>query len=324
MICTILGAGETIGEALKQEFTKRALPNTTVRMVRRTSSVSNDPLFENIGSDILDAKFVNNAVRGSDIVFLLAGLPYNFKTWQSQWHIVMQNAIDACTEHKAKLIFFDNVYMYGKINGRMTEETPFNHCSKKGEVRAHIAQMLLDAIESKKITGMIARAADFYGPNTPLSMFTALVVENALKGKSPQALVRTDAKHSFTFTPDCGRALLDLALDSSAYNQTWHLPTYKPALTAQEMSDAFLKLIPSEKRKMQVLSKTILSILGLFVPILRELKEMLYQYDSEYYFDSTKFEKHFGYRATNYEVGLEQTATYYKAKQKNELQIALD
>ena len=316
MIYTILGAGGTIGEALKQEFIKRALPDRTVRMVRRTSSVSNDPIFENISADILDSKSVNDAVRGSDVVFLVAGLPYKIKTWQTQWHIVMQNAIDACAEHGAKLIFFDNVYMYGKVNGMMTEETPFNPCSKKGDVRAHIAQMLLDAVATKKITGMIARAADFYGPNTPLSMFTALVVENALKGKSPQALVRTDAKHSFTFTPDCGRALIDLALDNSAYNQTWHLPTCNPAMTAQEMSDTFLKLIPSEKNKMQVLSKTVLSILGLFIPILRELKEMLYQYESEYYFDSTKFEKHFGYGATNYEQGLEQTAVYYKAAKK--------
>lgn len=316
MIYTILGAGGTIGEALKQEFIKRALPDRTVRMVRRTSSVSNDPIFENISADILDSKSVNDAVRGSDVVFLVAGLPYKIKTWQTQWHIVMQNAIDACAEHGAKLIFFDNVYMYGKVNGMMTEETPFNPCSKKGDVRAHIAQMLLDAVATKKITGMIARAADFYGPNTPLSMFTALVVENALKGKSPQALVRTDAKHSFTFTPDCGRALIDLALDNSAYNQTWHLPTCNPAMTAQEMSDTFLKLILSEKNKMQVLSKTVLSILGLFVPILRELKEMLYQYESEYYFDSTKFEKHFGYGATNYEQGLQQTAAFYKAAKK--------
>ena len=316
MIYTILGAGGTIGEALKQEFIKRALPDRTVRMVRRTSSVSNDPIFENISADILDSKSVNDAVRGSDVVFLVAGLPYKIKTWQTQWHIVMQNAIDACAEHGAKLIFFDNVYMYGKVNGMMTEETPFNPCSKKGDVRAHIAQMLLDAVATKKITGMIARAADFYGPNTPLSMFTALVVENALKGKSPQALVRTDAKHSFTFTPDCGRALIDLALDNSAYNQTWHLPTCNPAMTAQEMSDTFLKLIPSEKNKMQVLSKTVLSILGLFIPILRELKEMLYQYESEYYFDSTKFEKHFGYSATNYEQGLQQTAAFYKAAKK--------
>ncbi len=313
MIYTILGAGGTIGEALKQEFIKRALPNTTVRMVRRTNSTSNNPLFENISADILDAKSVNDAVRGSDIVFLVAGLPYNIKTWQAQWHIVMQNAIDACAEHKAKLIFFDNVYMYGKVNGIMTEETPFNPCSKKGEVRAHIAKMLLDAIANEKVTGMIARAADFYGPNTPLSMFTAMVVDNALKGKSPQALVRTDAKHSFTFTPDCGRALVDLSLDASAYNQTWHLPTYNPAMTAQEMSDAFLKLIPSTKTKMQVLSKFMLSILGLFIPILRELKEMMYQYESEYYFDSTKFEKHFGYGATTYQEGLVQTADYYKA-----------
>ncbi len=312
MIYTVLGAGGTIGEALKQEFIKRALPNTTVRMVRRTVSAATESNFENISADVLDAKSVSDSVRGSDIVFLVAGLPYNTKTWQMQWPVVMQNTIDACAEHNAKLIFFDNVYMYGSVEGKMTETTPFNPISKKGEVRAQIAQMLLDAIASKKITGMIARAADFYGPNTPLSMFTAMVVGNSLKGKSPQALVRTDAKHSFTFTPDCGRALIDLALDSSAFNQTWHLPTYNPAMTAQEMSDAFLKLIPSSKTKMQVLSKTMLAILGLFIPILRELKEMMYQYESEYHFDSTKFEKHFGYGATSYDEGLRQTAAYYK------------
>ena len=51
----------------------------------------------------------------------------------------MSNSIEACKRAGAKLIFFDNVYMYGKAGGPMTEETPFNPCSKKGEIRAKIA-----------------------------------------------------------------------------------------------------------------------------------------------------------------------------------------
>jgi nucleoside-diphosphate-sugar epimerase len=103
-------------------------------------------------------------VAGSDFVYLLAGLDYNRKIWRAEWPVIMRNTIDACKAAGARLIFFDNVYMYGRVDGSMTESTPYNPCSAKGKIRAEIDEMLLKEMKSGEIKAMIATSADFYGP----------------------------------------------------------------------------------------------------------------------------------------------------------------
>src|SRR5687768_4022716 len=123
----------------------------------------------------------------------------------------MRNVIAACSRQQCKLVFFDNVYAYGKVDGVMTEETPFNPTSKKGEVRAQIATTLLDAMKSGAVEGMIVRSADFYGPHAALSLTHAVVFERIRAGKTPQWVGNPNAQHTFSFTPDAGRAVAKLA-----------------------------------------------------------------------------------------------------------------
>ena len=304
---TILGAGGVTANNLTIELLKRG---ETVRHVSR-SAKPQQGVTDVVAADLLNPQAVSDAVKGSDIVYLTAGLAYNIKVWQRDWPVLMQNTIDACKRHNAKLIFFDNVYGYGKVDGIMTESTPYNPSSKKGEVRAKIAQKLMDETKSGNLNAQIARAADFYGPATPLSMLTSTVFENLAKGKTAQYFIAGDIRHSFTYTPDMGRALADLAADATAWNQVWHLPTTNPALTGREiveMSAAEFGVKP----KMMILGKTMNRVLGLFVPILREMQEMLYQYEVDYHFDSTKFERQFGWKPTSYTEGVKQTALFYK------------
>jgi nucleoside-diphosphate-sugar epimerase len=304
---TILGAGGVTSNNLTEILLKRG---ENVRLVSRSAKPFTG-VNDLVAADLLNAKAVSDAVKGSDIVYLTAGLPYDIKIWQRDWHILMQNTIDACKQHNAKLIFFDNVYAYGKVDGIMTESTPYNPSSKKGEVRAKIATGLMNEVQAGNLNAIIARAADFYGPATPLSMLTATVFENLAKGKTAQYLVNGDLPHSFTYTPDMGRALADLAVDPLVWNQVWHLPTANPALTGREIID----MTAAEygvKPKMMILGKTMNRVLGLFIPVLREMQEMLYQYEVDYHFDSTKFDTHFGWQATSYTEGIKQTAAYYK------------
>jgi nucleoside-diphosphate-sugar epimerase len=157
---TILGANGVIAQELS-----RALDEFTqdIRQVSRTPRKVN-PTDETFVADLLDGQATVNAVSGSEVVYLVAGLKYNAAVWQEQWPRVMRNAIDACKQHGARLVFFDNVYAYGRVDGVMTERTPFNPISKKGEVRAKIATMLLDEMRSGNLQAMIVRSADFYGP----------------------------------------------------------------------------------------------------------------------------------------------------------------
>ena len=137
MIHTILGAGGFAGNALAHELIKQ---NITVRLVSR--SIHEIQGTESVKGDLLSASETTEAVRGSDVVYLCAGLPYDSRVWQEMWPRVMQNAIEACKRAQAKLIFLDVVYMYGNVTGKMIEGTAYKPCSKKGEIRANVGTML--------------------------------------------------------------------------------------------------------------------------------------------------------------------------------------
>ena len=130
-VYTILGAGGSIGNALAKELTEQG---KQVRLVSRSGFTL--PGTHSVCTDLSDLSDTIDAVKGSSIVFLCAGLPYNHKVWEKNWPRIMMHSIEACKRTSAKLIFFDNVYMYGRVNGKMTEKTPYYPCSKKGEVRA--------------------------------------------------------------------------------------------------------------------------------------------------------------------------------------------
>jgi nucleoside-diphosphate-sugar epimerase len=120
---TILGAGGAIGTELVRELVRARQP---VRLVARNPKPVEGA--EAVSADISNLDQTIAAVSGSTVVHLLVGLKYDLKVWRELWPRVMDNAIEACKRAKAKLIFFDNVYMYGKVSGRMTEETAFNPC----------------------------------------------------------------------------------------------------------------------------------------------------------------------------------------------------
>ena len=300
---TILGANGIIGKELS-----RLLPVYTeskIRQVSRHPRKVNDT-DELFAADLLKYEETERAVAGSSVVYLLAGLPYQAKTWQQQWPVVMRNAIDACKKHRSKLVFFDNVYAYGLVNGIMTEQTPFNPNSKKGEVRARIATLLLDEVKSGNLEAMIVRAADFYGPGALLSLTHATVTERLKAGKTPQWIGDPKAIHTFTYTPDAGKTLAILGNTPYAFNQTWHALTSKEMMTGEQ----YVKLAceaTGRPYQLQAMPKWGVRMLGWFVPVLREFGEMMYQFDRSYLFDSSKFEKAFGQEATPYQEGIKRT-----------------
>ena len=304
---TILGAGGAIGTELVREL---GGTGQQVRLVGRNPKLVQGAT-ETVSADILDMDQTIRAVSGSTVVHLLIGLKYDVKVWREQWPRIMNNVIEACKRANAKLIFFDNVYMYGKVSGRMTEETPFNPCSKKGEIRAQIATTLLNEINAGKINAMIARSADFYGPHAVTSVANILVFDNFAKGATASWLVNGSVPHSYTYTPDAARSLVLLADTESAWNQTWHVPTASNPPTGIEFIQMAAKAF-GVKPKYRVLSRPMIKIAGLFDSKIRESYEMLYQSDSEYLFNSTKFAKAFNFEPTSYVDGIKHTALSYK------------
>jgi nucleoside-diphosphate-sugar epimerase len=305
---TILGANGTISSILAKELTQYT---NNIRLVSRNPKRVNhtDAL---VPADLTDAAQVDQAIAGSEVVYLLVGLEYKLKVWQDKWPTLMQATIDACIRHNAKLVFFDNVYLYDiSAIPHMTEDSPINPPGKKGKVRRQIADMLMAAVKDGKLTGLIARSADFYGPENDKSLLTEVVYNNIKKGKKPNWLMSSDKKHSFTYTPDAAKANAILGNTPDAYGQVWHLPTDKNTLTGKEMISLFTKEM-NVPDKIFVLPMWLLKLLGLFMPLMREMPEMMYQYDRDYIFDTSKFDTRFNFSTTTYQQGVKETIAQTK------------
>lgn len=297
----ILGAGGAIGIELAKELKKYT---SEVRLAGRNPFKVN-PGDELVKCDLLNTEDVKNAVKGCNIAYLTAGLKYELKAWEEQWPVVMKNTIEACKENNTRLVFFDNIYMYNpeKLNP-MTEETQVLPSSKKGKVREHIAKMILEEVSAGKLEALIARAADFYGPGIKNSVFNEVIIKNLKTGKKALWFCSIDYLHNFTFTPDAAKAVALLGNTGKAFGQVWHLPTAKPVSMRKWIETAAKEI--GVKPKIRVVPKLMIHAMGLFNPIMKEFVEMLYQYDRDYYFDSSKFENEFNVLPQTIETGIKQ------------------
>lgn len=307
---TILGAGGAIGIELAKSLKQFT---ATIRLASRNPKKVN-PSDQLMSTDLTNPNDVAKAVAGSKVVYLTVGLPYNTKIWQSTWPLLMTNVIAACKSHQAKLVFFDNIYMYDPESlATLTEAAPIRPVSKKGQVRARIAQMILDEVHNGTLQALIARSADFYGPAIKSnSVLTETVFKNLHGGKKAIWLGSANHRHSFTYVPDAAKATALLGNTPDAYNQIWHLPTAANPFTGKEWIAAIARELGVTPH-FQVVPKFMVRLAGLFVPIMKEMVEMLYQYDRDYVFNSSNFETRFGQSPTPYLEGIRAiVATDYK------------
>ncbi|WP_026630098.1 NAD-dependent epimerase/dehydratase family protein [Dyadobacter alkalitolerans] len=299
---TILGSGGDIGTPLAKELKKYT---KHIRLVARKPLQVNgdDELFK---ADLLHEAEVQAAVAGSEVVYLTVGFEYKTSVWEKDWPVVMKNVINACLMHKARLVFLDNVYMYAAQEiPHMTEGSRVAPESRKGKVRALIQDLLLNAVSEHGLPALIARSADFYGPSSRNSPLTISVLEEFKKGKKAFWQVDASKLHAFTYTLDAAKAVAILGNTADAFGQVWHLPTSSEKLTGKE----FITLIAVEMGKQPdyyILSRLMMRVIGIFVPIVRELTEMAYQCDRDYVFDSSKFCNRFSYTPVTYKEGIKQ------------------
>lgn len=299
---TILGSGGAIGSTLAKEL---RVYDSQIRLVSR-KPVKVDVKDELFSADLNDPTAVDQAVKGSNVVYLCVGLKYDTKVWRQQWPVIMANTIQACIKHQARLVFIDNVYMYSIDSlHQMTETSTINPMSKKGKIRQNIIDMLYEAHTKYGLSFCIARSADFYGPDIQNSLLLELVV-NRLKNNASALWLRSKNKvHNFTYTPDAAKATAILGNTPDAYNQVWHLPTSKEELTGEEWTKRIAQQL-HKKPKLFVLPGWLLKTLGLGIPLMREIAEMSYQYQDNYIFDSSKFEQAFNFTPTSVHNALQE------------------
>jgi len=304
---TILGASGAIGRAVVHELQRKGI---NMQAVERTAKLKG---INTIQADLLNRAEAIKAIQGSTHVYLCVGLPYSADVWRESWPLLMQNVIDACLATDAILIFLDNIYMYGPapLSVPFDENHLQNPTSKKGLIRKQTVNLLLKAIETKKLNAVVGRSADFYGPYAVNSLLYFSFSQRMLQGKSPQSIARAGIKHTYAYSVDVGKALVALALDTTTYGQIWHLPVGEP-VTVEEIAAIFNKEFGTNF-KTSFLHPLMFKILSLFISPLKETAEMLYQFDSEYIMSFAKFEKQFpGFKVTPYESGIREMIKSFK------------
>lgn len=304
MTQTILGANGAIGIELAKELSKYT-PH--IKLVSRNPKLVNSTDIL-LAADLTKKENVFKAIEGSSIVYVTIGFPYKAKAWQQHWLPFIQSVIAACLKHHSKLILFDNVYAIDKNNiHHITETSPINPPSKKGKIRAEVDRLILQSIKEDGLQAIIARSPDFFGGTARSNSFLINVVYDRLvKGKKAQWLCNADKVHSFGFVPELAKGTALLGNTDEAFNQIWNLPTSPQRMTGKKWIELFANEMNC-KPTFSVMPNWLIKGLGLVSPFMKELAEMNYQYDRDYFFDSSKFNNYFNYIPTSNEDAVKQT-----------------
>lgn len=303
----ILGDG-IVGRATADELARRGLAVALASRTPPDGGPGPNP-HPHRRIDALDADGLRRATADATHLYVTLGLPYDTRTWQRDWPRVIENIVAAARANGLRVVMFDNVYPYGPapLQVPMREDHPLEPPSAKGRVRRALDERLWRAAREDGVPVLIARSADFYGPGVRNSTLYVSAIERQLAGKPANWLGDPDRLHSFTYTLDAARGLVELALDDGAYGEAWHLPTAEPAPTPRQLLAESARLLgaPAAVRTMP---RWMLAALAAFVPILREVREMLYQNEQDYVFSSAKFSARYpGFRVTPYAEGIAAT-----------------
>jgi nucleoside-diphosphate-sugar epimerase len=260
-----------------------------------------------VGCDVLDANAVQAAVDGATQIVLAVGFPYEGKVWREAWPRAMTNVLAACETSKARMVFLDNLYLYGPQRAPLTETMSLTDYGVKPKVRAEVTRLWLDASRAGRVRVAAIRASDFYGPHVLLSHLGEAAFGAIAKGKASSLIAPPDTLHDFAYVPDIARAIVTL-LDApdDVYGQAWHVPTAPTRTPRQILALGATAL--GKPLKISALPLFLLPILGLASPFMREFSEMRFQWDRPYHVDSAKFASRFWSDATPFEVGAAETA----------------
>jgi nucleoside-diphosphate-sugar epimerase len=303
----VFGTGP-VGLAVMDELVTKS---KRVRMVNRSGRASVPHGVEVIGGDATDEVFAREASNGASVVYFALNPPYN--KWPELFPPLQAGVLEGAASAGAKLVVMENLYMYGLTGGRpLTEDLPHAPNTRKGAVRARMSEELMEAHSSGRVRVAIGRASDYFGPRVVVSAAGEQIFGRAVQGKSAQVAGDPNQPHTYTYAPDVGRGLTILGEREEALGQAWHLPSPETLTTRQFVEMIFEEV--GKPARIQAAPKILLRAMGLFNPGMRELIEMLYEFEEPFVVDHSKFEQAFGEQATPLKEAIGETVRWYRSK----------
>ncbi|WP_247827357.1 NAD-dependent epimerase/dehydratase family protein [Arthrobacter antioxidans] len=307
----IFGTG-AIGLATFDALRRRG---RTVRLVNRSGHAPVGAGVELLAGDARDTSFAVDAARGAAVVYQALNPPYS--QWSQQFPALQAGVLTAAERAGARLVSLENVYMYGRPAGRpLTEDRENNAHTRKGRLRAGMADELLAAHRAGRVEITIGRASDYFGPRGGAqSNLGDRVFPAALKGRTATVLGDPDQPHTYTYLPDIGEGLAVLGEHPDAPGRIWHLPNDPDTRTTRQLVRIIYRQAGQDRSGLRAVPPLLLRALGLVNPTVRELLEMQYQFEEPFVVDSSTITSALGVAATPIEQALAETLGSYRPEQ---------
>lgn len=301
----VFGTGP-LGKAVIKELHHQG---KVVRAVNRSGQAALPEGVEIVAADAYQADAAREAAQGASVVYQCAQPAYH--QWEALFPSLQASILDASAHHGARFVAGENLYMYGEVNGKISEDLPFRPTTRKGQIRARMAEAVLEAHHSGKVRTAAARGSDFYGPMVLDSTLGERVFLPLIRGKKASLIGKLDLPHTYTYVHDFGKAMVILGTQDSALGQAWHVPN-PPTLTQRELVTIAAQLAGTPAQ-MSGMGRLMMSLGGLFIPEARETVEMMYEFEKPFVVDDSKFRDAFGDIDTPHEQGLRATIEWYRA-----------
>ncbi|MFF0817177.1 NAD-dependent epimerase/dehydratase family protein [Rhodococcus sp. NPDC003318] len=299
----VLGAGP-VGRAVVASLTTRGITPAVV-----TRSGHAVPGATSRRADLTDPAAAAAAVADAEVVFQCAQPAYH--RWPQEFRALQSRVIGAAAAAGALLVVAENVYGYGVVPGPLTEALPLSAETRKGQVRAQMWRDLSDAHRAGQVRVVAGRASDFFGPGVTASAVGARFFTPIVRGKPVPVAGDPDRRHTYTYVPDFGEALVRLSETPATWGRAWHVPN--PAtVTTREFAERAATLA-AEPLRLRPVRPWQLRLLGTLVPAARETVEMLYQFDDDHVVDHTAYAAVLGDHATALDDALAATIAAYAA-----------
>lgn len=305
----IFGSG-SLGLTLAEELVLRG---HRVRIINRSGRTVGMNGVETAAGDAKDPKATAELCQGATAVYNCAAPPYT--DWPREYPPLQNGILEGAASAGARLVLAENVYVYGRVEGPMTEDTPFCPTSKKGELRARLNEEALAAHKAGKVRVALGRGPDYYGPRAVVTtIYGEQVFYPALDGKPANIFGSPEARHTFIYVKDFARGLATLGEREEAMGKTWHLPC-PPALTQRELL-TMIYAATGKPLAFRAMPAWMTKGLGLVIPIMRELAEMQYQWTMDYDFRHDRFDATFGGQFTPHEDAVKETVAWFRKNPK--------
>jgi nucleoside-diphosphate-sugar epimerase len=266
-----------------------------VRVLSRSGGRSTDTV-EHRQVDAADVEGLSAATRGAAALYNAVNPAYH--RWPTDWPPVADALLGAAERTGAVLVTMSNLYVYGRPDGPMTPHSPLAATDTKGRVRLRMWEQALAAHEADRVRMTEARAADFVGPQVPGDHSHLVRQLPALrKGRRAWVVGDPDAPRSWAYLPDVAGTLATLGTDERAWGRAWHVPSTEPRSQRQALSD-LAAAMTAPAPKANGIPWSVLSAIGVGVPMMREVVDVRHQFDQPFVIDAAETTATFGLAAT--------------------------